>query len=175
MILLGTGLVASAEAGKIEFGLAELPGRGSNGDSFVVAIDESETDLIAHARALIAWVQAGADPETSPGGTILGADIAAGPDGINRNFLAPSEPLWSWHIVGTPVFADASIEIVDGWPSYVEQDVPGWIANTNGAIGFWGYTVVAELGQIVPEPSSVVLVVLAAAALAVRRRPRASG
>src|SRR5688572_10827535 len=88
VILVGTISGATAEAARIEFGIAELPGSGGNGDSFVVAIDESETALLAHARALIEWVESGAAPETSPGATILAANIVAGPDGINRNFLA---------------------------------------------------------------------------------------
>jgi hypothetical protein len=31
--------------------------------------------------------------------------------------------------------------------------VPGCIQNTNGKIGFWGYTVVEEL--VVPEPAAI--------------------
>lgn len=172
VFLLGAALVTAASAARIEFGLAELPGSDGNGDSFVVAIDESQAELIAHARALIDWVESGSNPETSPGATILAADMAAGPDGINRNFLAPGEPLWSWHVVGTPEFADFTIEIVDGWPSYVEQDVQGWIANTNAAIGFWSYTVVAELGRVVPEPASIGLILLALTSCGVWRRLR---
>jgi hypothetical protein len=163
---MGFAFVTPAQAGKIQFGLAELPGDAQHGDSFVVAIDESQTELIAHARALIQWVNSGADPENSPGATILVADIAAGADGINRNYLGAGEPLWSWHIVGTPSFGDITIEILDGWPTFVEEDVQGWIDNTNGAIGFWNYTVVAELGQLIPEPSSAGLAMFAAACLA---------
>ena len=45
----------------------------------------------------------------------------------------------------------------DGWPTYIENDVAGWIDNTDGNglgqpggggvghIGFWNYTITAEL------------------------------
>jgi hypothetical protein len=42
-------------------------------------------------------------------------------------------------------FADATIELCDGTPTTVERDVQGGIANTGGLVGFWDYSVVAEL------------------------------
>lgn len=163
-----TAAVASpARAGKIEFLVAEPPWLVHNEDSYVVAIDESRSDLIAHARALADWVAAGGDQANSPGATIVVAPVAPGADGINRNVLAPGEPLWSWHVAGDPSFTDFTIEVLDGWPTFVEEDVPGWIANTNGHIGFWNYTVVAELGQLVPEPSSLGLAVVATVVLSI--------
>ena len=48
-------------------------------------------------------------------------------------------------------FGDFGIELIDGNPTSLESDVPGWIANTKrddpnvGHIGFWNYTVIAEL------------------------------
>ena len=70
---------------------------------------------------------------------------------------------------------DFTIEILDGWPGFVEQDVNGWIANTNGRVGFWTYTVVAELPAPVPAldghgPAGLVLVLLGG--LAARGRAR---
>ena len=76
------------------------------------------------------------------------AQIAKGEDGVNRDYLAPGEPLWSWNVARFDSFADISIELIDGWPTFVEQDVDGWIANTNGYIGFWSYTVVAEVTAV---------------------------
>jgi hypothetical protein len=160
LCLILSASATEAIAGQIQFGLAELPGSlDPHGDSFVITIPESETELISHARALVDWVAAGADPLDSPGSTILVTEMVAGGDGINRNYLAANEEPWSWRAVGLPSFADNTIEILDGWPTFVEQDVDGWIANTNGYIGFWNYTVTAELGPVVavPEPSSVLL------------------
>ena len=75
------------------------------------------------------------------------AKIAKGANGINRNPLAAGAPPWSWHVSEFEGFVDSTIEILDGWPTYVEGDIDGWIANTNGYIGFWSYTVTAEVPQ----------------------------
>jgi len=95
---------------------------------------------IAAARALVS------------GGSsmIVIARIEEGADGINRNVNAPGMPEWSWHVAEFMRFDTATIELCDGSPTLVEQDVKGWIANTGGTICFWAYTVVAELPP--PEP-----------------------
>ena len=118
-----------------------------HGDSYILPLDEASD--IAHARDLI-------ENGPSIGGAIAVAHIAPGSDGRNRNVLAPGEPLWSWHVDQFTGFADFTAEILDGWPSYVEQDVFGWISNTNGYIGFWDYTVTAELASV-PLPGAFVL------------------
>jgi hypothetical protein len=86
----------------------------------------------------------------SGGFMIVFARIEAGADGINRNVNAPGMPLWSWHVVEFVRFDTAAIELCDGSPTFVEQNVEGWIAATGGSICFWAYTVVAELPP--PEP-----------------------
>jgi hypothetical protein len=133
----------------IHFLVAERPEDAVHGDSYVLPL--SDAAAIAHARALI-----DAEPGTLP--SIVVAHIAAGADGANRDHLAPGAPAWSWHVTEFEGFSDFAIEILDGWPSFVEQDVDGWIANTGGTIGFWSYTVVAEL-PAVPEPKTAVLLV----------------
>jgi hypothetical protein len=82
-------------------------------------------------------------------------------------------PLWNWHVVGVDGFFGTTAEILDGWPTFVEDDVSGWIANTQGKIGFWSYTVVEELA--VPEPSGLLLAALGALALLARRQRRQNG
>jgi hypothetical protein len=144
--IIGT-LAAEARAEFISFLIAERPGRITHGDSFVLRLNNPAE--IAHARELIA-----AGPDV--GGAIILARIAPGADGINRDDRAPGAPQWSWHVTEFLGFADASIEVYDGWPTFVERDVPGWMANTGGTIGFWNYTVVAELSSV-PEPSGLVL------------------
>lgn len=122
-------------------------------DSYVVPFCDPET--IAWAREVIA--RRGAVL-----GSIVVANIAKGADGINRDYLAPSAPEWSWHVIECQAeFAEGTIEITDGWPGYVESDVDGWIANTRGEIGFNNYTVVAEL----PEPSRDLMFLCAAGTL----------
>jgi hypothetical protein len=144
--VIGT-LAAEARAGHISFLVAERPGLAVHSDSFVLTLDDPAA--IAHARALIAR-----GPDI--GGAIVMAKIAAGADGVNRDYLATGAPAWSWHITDFVGFVDQSAELYDGYPTFVERDVPGWIANTGGMIGFWGYTVVAELSAV-PEPGSLTL------------------
>lgn len=147
-----------AIAGSIEFVVAELPGAKVHNDSYVISIDESDLSRLSHARALVEWVASGARPQDSPGATIVLANIKAGTEGDNRNVLATGTPSWSWQSQQPVDFADFTVEILDGWPTFVEQDVEGWIANTNGAVGFWSYTVVEEVVPV-PEPESLTMMI----------------
>jgi hypothetical protein len=133
---------APVAAAPVYFLVTELPGQAVHHDSYVLPI-EAPAD-IEHARDLIARGPAEA------GASIAVAQIAAGADGINRNELAPGKPLWDWHVTAFEGFADNTVEILDGWPSFVEQDVSGWIANTNGRVGFWSYTITQELTAATP-------------------------
>jgi hypothetical protein len=121
----------------VYFIVAEWPGLIFHGDSYVLPLTDPKD--IAQARRLIAE-----GPEI--GSAIAGARIAAGADGINRDYLAPDAPAWSWHVTEFLGFTDSTLEILDGWPGYVEHDVEEWIRMTDGMIGFWAYTVIAELG-----------------------------
>ncbi len=131
-------LARPASADVLRFLVAELPDRQVHGDSYVLTL--SDPDDLARARSLIE------DP--LQGGHIVVASIAPGFDGINRDHRAPGAPPWSWHVSGFKGFADLTIEILDGWPTFVEQNLEDWIDNTDAMIGFWGYTVVEELGPI---------------------------
>ena len=139
-------------------------------DAYVLRL--TEPDDVAAARARIA------QGDASGVGSIAIARIAAGADGVNRNPLAPGNPAWSWHVTSFEGFADFAIELCDGWPGFVESDVPGWIANTNGTICFWSYSVRAELAQAPVGPlgsggGAVALVLLCALLARLRRAARA--
>ncbi len=129
-------LVAVAET--IFFVVSEIAPDTPRGDSYVLPLEDASD--IAHARDLIA-------KGPSAGDAIVVAEIAPGSDGINRNVLAPGKPQWSWHLVNFESFAGNTIEILDGSPTLVEEDVEFWMQNTGGFIGFWGYTVTAELDE----------------------------
>ena len=145
-LLLGVFLTCSfcANAATVYFVVSEIDPNKPHRDSYVLPLESSND--IAHARDLIT-------NGTSAGSPIAVAHIAEGADGINRNILAAGEPLWSWHVDQFQGFADATIELIDGWPTFVESDVQGWINNTNGVVGFWSYTVTAELTPV-PLPTA---------------------
>src|SRR4051812_1387516 len=139
-------------AAPVYFLVSEFPDQKEHGDSFVLPLEDDGD--IAHARDLV-------NRGKAAGQTQITADIVAGGDNINRNILADGKPAWSWHISNFDQFADVGIELTDGWPSFIEQAVPGWINNTGGGsvegegapdggnatvgrIAFWSYTVTAE-------------------------------
>jgi hypothetical protein len=161
-------MVLAAQAGAELFVVAERRSPCGACDAYVLPL-QAATD-VAHARDLIAR------GPTLAGAPIAVARIAPGADGVNRNVLAPGEPPWDWHVSEFQGFGDFAIELCDGSPTLVQQDVAGWIANTNGTICFWGYTVVAELAPpAVPTlrpPGTLIL--LAALLLVSRRRDRSS-
>jgi hypothetical protein len=159
-ICVALWIAGHADAATVQFVVAERPGNVVHGDSYILPL--SDPDDIAHARALI-YTDLGILP------SIAVANVAAGADGVNRDWQAPGRPEWSWHVTGFQGFFDFTAEILDGWPSFVEQDVPGWIANTGGQIGFWNYTVVAELPSV-PEPSTSILLFSVIAVSGVARR-----
>ncbi len=160
LALLGlAGVADTAGAAPIAFLVAEPPGSVVHGDSYVLVLqDPADVD---HARAL-------AQQGPAAGAPIAVARIVPGGDGQNRDLRAPGEPPWSWHVTDFEGFADITTEVCDGWPGYVEQDVAGWIANTNGTVCFWRYTVVEEL----PEVGQALALAAGAMALAAARLKR---
>lgn len=62
-------------------------------------------------------------------------------DGINlnRNYLDPNAPSWSWYVTEFLEFAQASIELCDGSPTLTEE-------YAGDEICYWRYTIVAALG-----------------------------
>ena len=63
---------------------------------------------------------------------------------INRNYLQPGAPSWSWYATEFITFADFTAEILDGWPTGVELGFGGPM------LGFWSYWIVAEMGVYNP-------------------------
>lgn len=162
MMAMICGLQSAARSEPIAFLVGEYPSQKLHNDSYVIVIDDANGPLISHARTLAAWVEAGEPEASMPDDRIVVTEIQPGSNDINRNWLVPHAQPWSWHAVGEPSFVGSTIEILDGWPTFIEDDVPGWMANTNGYVGFWGYTVIRELGPVaeIPEPSALVLAAL---------------
>jgi hypothetical protein len=138
VFLLVLFAAAPSRAETVWFEVAEIADDGDERDeAFLLPL--SDPAHIAQARSLIAQGPGGSV------GSIVSARIALGPDGLNRDTRAPGEPLWSWYVSEFLGFADSAIELCDGWPGFIQQDVAAFIANTNGQICFWGYTVKREL------------------------------
>lgn len=105
-------------------------------DSYILPLTDPED--IAHARELVG------DPVNTDMKIAVCA-IAPGTSFPPNRDLLDSGQEWSWHVTAFNGFADFTIEVLDGWPTFVESDVDAWIANTNSAIGFWSYTVLEEI------------------------------
>jgi hypothetical protein len=138
------------------FVVGEPLGSQTHFDSYLLPL-EAPADIAA-ARDIIA----------SDEHKIVFARIAPGSDAVNRNQYPP-EQMWSWHVTEFLGFGDLGIEIYDGWPTYVESDVPGWMANTGGVVGFWSYTIIDEMLPV-PEPATFLLLLIGVVAAAGWRR-----
>ena len=109
----------------------------AHGDSYVLPL--TNPDDIAQARAIIA------DPEGSAARIVVAKIAPCGECAyINRDFLNGGRP-WSWCVTDFEGFAENTIEILDGWPGYVNDNLDEWMGTTGGAIGFWSYSVTREL------------------------------
>lgn len=124
----------------VEFVVAEK-GTPFHGDSYILPLTDPAD--IREARDILHGLNGIK--------TICVPVIADGADGINRNVLAAGEPLWTWHVIDFLGFAETTAEVLDGWPTYVEQHKGAYIhfppdGDGTGLIGFWSYTVDEELG-----------------------------
>jgi PKD repeat protein len=138
---------SQSSASTVYFLVGELPGLPPRYESYVIPL--SDPADIAHARDLITY-------GPGVGNAIVAAKIAKGANGINRNYLDPYHTPWSWHVSDFLDFYDMAMEICDGGPSFVENDLDYWV-DTVGQICFWRFTIVAELGDLsVPRDLTVV-------------------
>ena len=114
----------------------------SHGESFILALEKAED--IEKARSIIN------DPENAVDKIVYAKIVKQQGDEEYKNRDLNSGLVWSWKIEEFKEFAFNTIEILDGWPGYVQEDLTRWFLNTSGdstygLIGFWGYTVVEEL------------------------------
>jgi hypothetical protein len=104
----------------------------SRTDSYVLPLTNYMD--IAYAQDLI---QNGPAPGR---GSIIFANIACGPDNINRDFLSPTKHRWGWHVTEFLYFAKVAMELCDYNPTFLNDC-------SLKTICFWSYTVVDELGR----------------------------
>lgn len=125
--------------GTVYFKVGEMS--PAHGDSFILPLSDPEE--IAHARSLI-------QNQDQDGRLIVAKVVAASANNTYQNRDLNNDRVWSWKVSEFLQFADNTIEILDGGPSDVE-DMAFWFPNTNngstteGVIGFWNYTIVAEV------------------------------
>jgi len=67
----------------------------------------------------------------------------------NRDLVTKGRT-WNWEPAGDIALVDFTIEIYDGWPVYVQENLDEWIRITqtgtgNGRVGFWNYTIIREV------------------------------
>jgi hypothetical protein len=94
------------------------------GETFRVLV--SDPEVVARARTLLA----------SGENTVLHGELAEGDGGFNAGY--------SWHIVpATVAFVDVAMELCDGRPSYVEEELDYYLESVNYYCP-WGITVLAE-------------------------------
>jgi hypothetical protein len=142
-LLLATGTAAAATADTVWFEVGAHDARTPQ--SYLLPLQRPAQ--IAQARARLAL------GEASGVGAVVVARIGAGGDGLNRNLREARPRPWSWHVAEFVEFADLAIELCDGSPGLVQDDPAGFIANTDGMICFWGYSLVAEL----PAPPRIAI------------------
>lgn len=107
------------------------------GDSYILPLTEAAD--ITLARQI---VQGG-------GFAIVIATVTVGSDGINRDWLAPGQPLWSWHVSSFDSFADLAAEVCDGNPTFTEVSAQNLPDGSELQICYWTYTVVEEIDDSV--------------------------
>ena len=114
-----------ADSNAVYFVFVEWP--SPSRDSFVALI--KRPDLIEFARSYLM-------PNSTNEQRFALVRIAAGRDGINRDYLAPGAPQWSWHVVEFIDFAEAVGESIMTTPSFIETHLTNWIASHNGLAAF---------------------------------------
>lgn len=80
---------------------------------------------------------------------ILLGDVRRGSGGFNRG----RSKIWNWHLTPDSVrFADVTIELCDGTPSYLEENLDEWLVQIKQFCP-WSAEIISEVGR---EPLAVV-------------------
>lgn len=114
------------------------------GESFIIEL--TDPVHIAHARALIN------DPVNTIDKIVVARIVKQDGSEEYLNKDLDTDLAWSWRVDSFEGFGFNTIEILDGWPGYIEEDIDRWFQNTSGeddhgVIGFWNYTIVSEVPE----------------------------
>ena len=118
-----------------------IPEMDRKNDSYVLPLSKQED--VNYARYLVLRNQLGF---LEGDRTIVVANVTGTKDNINRNFLDPKFPRWSWQVSQFLGFAEITAEVLDGNPTQLGQS--DWTGDGQVTIGFWDYTIVRELGPM---------------------------
>jgi hypothetical protein len=143
ILIIILSILASAESleagtNTIYFLLTERGLFKQNFDSFALPLDRPED--IAYARQIIA------NPTDPNLHKLVLVRVAAGGDGINRNYVVAGAPPWSWHVSQFIGFSDGTVN--DTGPTNLEQDINRSILLYGDVFGFLDHIITAELGPV---------------------------
>lgn len=145
VLLAGCGFddenIIPTPEGTVFFLVSEMT--AEKGDSFILALADSAD--IAYARGIVA------DRDSEELEKLVVAKVVrskGNEEHLNKDLLRNTT--WSWKISEFEGFYGSTIEILDGGPQDLQNDMDWWIDNTSddpdyGVIGFWNYTVVREV------------------------------
>jgi len=145
-ILFCTILISCSEEvdpnpGTVYFLVAEYK-NPVRGDSYILPL--TDTNDIQTAREILA------NPDQVPDRIVLAKIVNHETNSPLKNKDLLQNRTWSWSVSEFLGFAGSTIEILDGNPSTVEEDIEFWFQNTSnsgdfGMIGFWSYSIVREV------------------------------
>ncbi len=126
--------------GTVYFLVAEYMNR-EKGDSYILPL--SDTNDIQTAREILA------NPDQVPDRIVVAKIVRQEANATLKNKDLLQNITWSWSVSEFLGFAGSTIEILDGNPSTVEEDIEFWFQNTSNSgdfgIGFWSYSIVREV------------------------------
>lgn len=158
LVLFFAASLACTVAGETIYFLVGPQPESPQQDSLVIPLAKPED--IEHARDLIVRGPV-VNGELNRPIPVVG--IRGGKDGINRNYLDPRLPEWSWHVVEVFGFGDVVAAAIMWDPTSLETQFDWSQSSLSFTVGFAGYTVVRELGpaplylSIVPEGDNLQL------------------
>ena len=143
LTLIFTGLWTRVSAAETSFFLVgDQPGQIVRNESFVLPL--SKPDDIDYARHLISISVLG---YVEGDRTIVVADVFANRNDINRNYLEPKFPKWSWQVADFIVFAEIVAEGIIFSPTALEGMEWSRPSTNRLTVGFDGLFVIRELGS----------------------------
>lgn len=118
-------------------------------ESFVVAVDQAMTDQINNLSANGAFVG-------------FSGSIAAGSVAYNKNYFAPTQPVWNWHVTAVlavfdlngAVFPACQCPYLIDNPSEIAADPDAWITANGNTYTPIHYQITAEINP--NQPSTIV-------------------